>query len=113
MTTRCFMGVDVAILADVVPAALIGAVDDVHTALNKIMAINTNGTLINNGFFKDTIRDGTMVNKLYISDYHLGKLLDCISSNYRHSTFFDEFGFAGLIERARFGFHRPGMAARY
>ena len=51
MTTRCFIGVDVAILADVVPAALRGTVDDVHTALNKIMAINTNCTLINNGFF--------------------------------------------------------------
>jgi hypothetical protein len=66
MTTRCFIGVDVAILADVVPAALRGTVDDdddddddddVHTALNKIMAINTNGTLINNGFFiKDMVR---------------------------------------------------------
>lgn len=58
MTTRCFIGVDVAILADVVPAALRGTVDDdVHTALNKIMAINTNGTPVNNGFFiKDIIR---------------------------------------------------------
>lgn len=56
MTTRCFIGVDVAILADVVPAALRGTVDDVHTALNKIMATNTNGTLVNNGFFKDMIR---------------------------------------------------------
>lgn len=58
MTTRCFIGVDVATLADVVPAALRGTVDDdVHIALNKIIAINTNGTLINNGFFiKDMIR---------------------------------------------------------
>ena len=28
----------------------------------------------------------------------------CISSDYRKTTFFDEFGFVGLIERARFGF---------
>jgi DNA polymerase elongation subunit (family B) len=37
----------------------------------------------------------------------------CISSSYRNSTFFDEFGFAGLIERARFGFLPLDMAARY
>jgi DNA polymerase elongation subunit (family B) len=28
----------------------------------------------------------------------------CISSSYRKTTYFDQFGFAGLIERARFGF---------
>ena len=37
----------------------------------------------------------------------------CISSNYRQTTYFDEFGFAGLIERARFGFLPLEMAARY
>lgn len=37
----------------------------------------------------------------------------CISSSYRNSTFFDEFGFAGLIERARFGFLPLGIAAIY
>ncbi|HZI71784.1 MAG TPA: DNA polymerase domain-containing protein [Nitrososphaeraceae archaeon] len=37
----------------------------------------------------------------------------CISSSYRNSTFFDQFGFAGLIERSRFGFLPLGMAARY
>ncbi|HEY6883746.1 MAG TPA: DNA polymerase domain-containing protein, partial [Nitrososphaeraceae archaeon] len=37
----------------------------------------------------------------------------CISSSYRHSTYFDQFGLAGLIERARFGFLPLGMAARY
>ena len=35
----------------------------------------------------------------------------CISSNYRKTTYFDEFGFAGLIERARFGFLPLEMAA--
>jgi DNA polymerase elongation subunit (family B) len=37
----------------------------------------------------------------------------CISSSYRHSTYFDQFGLAGLIERARFGFLPLGMVARY
>jgi DNA polymerase elongation subunit (family B) len=37
----------------------------------------------------------------------------CISSSYRNSTFFDELGFAGLIERARFGFLPLDMASRY
>ena len=37
----------------------------------------------------------------------------CISSSYRNSTFFDQFGFAGLIERARFGFLPLGIAAIY
>ena len=35
------------------------------------------------------------------------------SSYYRHSTFFDQFGLAGLVERARFGFLPLGMAAKY
>ncbi len=35
------------------------------------------------------------------------------SSYYRRSTFFDQFGLAGLVERARFGFLPLGMAARY
>jgi DNA polymerase elongation subunit (family B) len=37
----------------------------------------------------------------------------CISSSYRNSTFFDQCGFAGLIERSRFGFLPLAMAARY
>ena len=37
----------------------------------------------------------------------------CISSNYRKTTFFDEFGFAGLIERARFGFLPLEMVTKY
>ena len=37
----------------------------------------------------------------------------CISSNYRKTTYFDEFGFVGLIERARFGFLPLDMAAKY
>ena len=37
----------------------------------------------------------------------------CISSSYRKTTYFDEFGFAGLIERARFGFLPLEMAAKY
>ncbi|HET7391449.1 MAG TPA: DNA polymerase domain-containing protein [Nitrososphaeraceae archaeon] len=37
----------------------------------------------------------------------------CISSRYRHTTYFDQYGLAGLIERARFGFLPLGMAARY
>jgi DNA polymerase-2 len=37
----------------------------------------------------------------------------CISSSYRKTTYFDEFGFAGLIERARFGFLPLDMAAKY
>jgi DNA polymerase elongation subunit (family B) len=36
-----------------------------------------------------------------------------ISSSYRKTTYFDEFGFAGLIERARFGFLPLGLAAKY
>jgi len=37
----------------------------------------------------------------------------CISSSYRKTTYFDEFGFAGLIERARFGFLPLDLAAKY
>ncbi len=37
----------------------------------------------------------------------------CISSSYRKTTHFDEFGFVGLIERARFGFLPLEMAAKY
>src|SRR5919197_5841459 len=37
----------------------------------------------------------------------------CISSSYRKAKYFDEFGFAGLIERARFGFLPLEMAAKY
>jgi DNA polymerase elongation subunit (family B) len=37
----------------------------------------------------------------------------CISSSYRHSTYFDQFGLAGLIERARFGFIPLRIAAKY
>jgi len=37
----------------------------------------------------------------------------CISSRYRHPTYFDQYGLAGLIERARFGFLPLGIAARY
>ena len=35
------------------------------------------------------------------------------SSSYRKTTYFDEFGFAGLIERARFGFLPLDLAAKY
>jgi DNA polymerase elongation subunit (family B) len=37
----------------------------------------------------------------------------CISSSYRKTTYFDEFGFAGLIERARFGFLPLDKAVKY
>ena len=37
----------------------------------------------------------------------------CISSNYRKTTYFDEFGFVGLIERARFGCLPLEMTAKY
>jgi DNA polymerase elongation subunit (family B) len=36
-----------------------------------------------------------------------------ISSGYRKTTYFDQFGFAGLIERARFGFLPLDLAAKY
>ena len=44
-------------------------------------------------------------------DLQLGRI--CISSSYRKTTYFDQFGFAGLIERARFGFLLLDMAAKY
>jgi len=37
----------------------------------------------------------------------------CISSSYRKTTYYDEFGFAELIERARFGFLPLDMASKY
>jgi hypothetical protein len=37
----------------------------------------------------------------------------CISSSYRKITYFDGFSFAGLIERARFGFLPLDMTAKY
>ena len=37
----------------------------------------------------------------------------CISSSYRKTTYFDQYGFAGLIERARFGFLPIDLAAKY
>jgi DNA polymerase elongation subunit (family B) len=46
-----------------------------------------------------------------VFDLQLGSI--CISSNYRKTTYFDEFGFAGLIERTRFGFLPLGLAAKY
>jgi DNA polymerase elongation subunit (family B) len=44
-------------------------------------------------------------------DLQLGRI--SISSSYRKTTYFDEFGFAGLVERARFGFLPLDMAAKY
>jgi len=44
-------------------------------------------------------------------DLQLGSI--CISSSYRKTTYFDQFGFAGIIERARFGFLPLDLAARY
>ena len=41
----------------------------------------------------------------YLSDRGVDlQLRICISSSYRKTTYFDQFGFVGLIERARFGF---------
>jgi DNA polymerase elongation subunit (family B) len=45
-------------------------------------------------------------------DLQLGRRI-CISSSYRKTTYFDEFGLAGLIERARFGFLPLDLAAKY
>jgi DNA polymerase elongation subunit (family B) len=44
-------------------------------------------------------------------DLQLGRV--SISSSYRKTTYFDEFGFAGLIERTRFGFLPLDLAAKY
>jgi hypothetical protein len=60
-----------------------------------------------------------------MGDYDNGKVLRylsargvqlqriCIGSSYGKTTYFDEFGFAGLIERARFGFLPLDKAAKY
>jgi DNA polymerase elongation subunit (family B) len=44
-------------------------------------------------------------------DLQFGRI--CISSSYRKTTYFGQFGFAGLIERARFGFLSLSLAAKY
>jgi DNA polymerase elongation subunit (family B) len=44
-------------------------------------------------------------------DLQLGRI--CINSSYRKTTYFDQFGFAGLIERARFGFLPLDLASKY
>ena len=44
-------------------------------------------------------------------DLQLAKI--CISSSYRKTTYFDQFGFAGLMERARFGFLPLDNAAKF
>src|ERR1051325_6681328 len=50
----------------------------------------------------------------YLSDRGVDlQLRICISSSYRKTTYFDQFGFAGLIERARFGFLPLDKAAKY
>src|ERR1051325_4554835 len=50
----------------------------------------------------------------YLSDRGVDlQLRICISSSYRKTTYFDQFGFAGLIERSRFGFLPLGLAAKY
>ncbi len=74
--------------------------------------------------FSDYIKNPDII--VCMGDYDNGKvlryLLDrgldlqlrvCISSSYRKTTYFDEFGFAGLIERARFGFLPLDKAAKY
>jgi DNA polymerase elongation subunit (family B) len=61
--------------------------------------------------------DGKLLGYLYDRagkigfDLQLGKVY--ISSSYRKRTYFDQFGFAGLIERARFGFLPLDKAAKY
>jgi DNA polymerase elongation subunit (family B) len=50
----------------------------------------------------------------YLSDRGVDlQLRICISSSYRKTTYFDQFGFAGLIERARFGFLPLDKATKY
>jgi DNA polymerase elongation subunit (family B) len=44
-------------------------------------------------------------------DLQLGRI--CISSSYRKTTYFDRFGFAGLIERTRFGFLPLDLTAKF
>jgi DNA polymerase elongation subunit (family B) len=77
--------------------------------------------------FSDYIRDKDPDIIVCMGDYDNGKVLRylsargvdlqlakiCISSSYRKTTYFDQFGFAGLIERARFGFLPLDMAAKY
>jgi DNA polymerase elongation subunit (family B) len=77
--------------------------------------------------FSDYIRDKNPDIIVSLGDYDNGKVLRyllargvdlqlakiCISSSYRKTTYFDQFGFAGLIERARFGFLPLGLAAKY
>jgi DNA polymerase elongation subunit (family B) len=77
--------------------------------------------------FSDYIRDKNPDIIVSLGDYDNGKFLRyllargvdlqlakiCISSSYRKTTYFDQFGFAGLIERARFGFLPLGLAAKY
>jgi len=76
--------------------------------------------------FSDYICDKNPDIIVSLGDYDNGKVLRyllargvdlllakiCISS-YRKTTYFDQFGFAGLIERARFGFLPLDKAAKY
>jgi DNA polymerase I len=55
----------------------------------------------NNNLYTNTVEDPRIRGRI------------CISSSYRKTTYFDELGFAGLIERARFGFLPLEMAAKY
>ena len=77
--------------------------------------------------FSDYVRDKNPDIIVCMGDYDNGKLLRyllargvdlqletiCISSSYRKTTYFDQVGFAGLIERARFGFLPLDLAAKY
>jgi DNA polymerase elongation subunit (family B) len=81
--------------------------------------------------FSDYLRDKNPGIIVGMGDYDNGKVLRyllaraekigfdlqlgciCISSSYRQTTYFDQFGFAGLIERARFGFLPLDKAAKY
>src|SRR5919202_1042400 len=77
--------------------------------------------------FSDYIRDKNPDIVVSLGDYDNGKVLRyllakgvdlqlakiCISSSYRKTMYFDQFGFAGLMERARFGFLPLNKAAKY
>jgi DNA polymerase elongation subunit (family B) len=76
--------------------------------------------------FSDYVRDKNPDIIICMGDYDNGKKLRylsdrgidlelriCISSSYRKTTYFDQFGFAGLLERARFGFLPLVKAAKY
>jgi DNA polymerase elongation subunit (family B) len=81
--------------------------------------------------FSDYVRDKNPDIIVSLGDYDNGKVVRylmaraekigfelqlekiCISSSYRKTTYFDQFGFAGLIERARFGFLPLDKAAKY